>query len=121
MESAAQLAAVEIAQITHRRGLGFQPVGHDSSRFLMVLERLFQEPQRFGFVQFFRDIAFQNFTFVIDSTLQIVTFAATSDERLVKAPMPLAIGLELSNSALADLVCKHRPETVPPKPYSLGH
>ena len=90
VEPAAHIATINIAKIVHRSGVGSQPVGHDSFRFSVALQRSFHEGQSCEFISFLRNIALENLAYVIDSTPQIVRLAVDFHEHLIKVPAPLA-------------------------------
>ncbi len=90
VEPATHVAAIEIAQIAHRRRVGPRPVGDDGFSPAVAFQRLLQEPHSRGFIPRFRDVALQNLALVIDRAPQIMSLAVDLDEHLVEMPAPLA-------------------------------
>lgn len=85
----------------------------------MPLQRLLHEPQCRRFVPILGDVAFQDLTFVIDGSPQVLRLAIDLYEHLINVPAPVPEATHVVYATPPDLSCEHRTETVPPKPNRL--
>jgi hypothetical protein len=63
----------------------------------------------------FRDIALQDFPFVIDRSPKVVGLSVDLHENFVQVPLPVRIRPQLLHPLSPDLGSKHQAESVPPK------
>ena len=115
IEPPPHFSTLKITQFAHSCRIGFQPVGHDGFGFPVTFQRPLQEPQSRAFVPLLSKIVFQNLTFMIKRTPQIVPFAIDFHKDFIDVPALVTVAVELLYSASTDLICKHRPEPVPPE------
>ena len=73
----------------HRGAVRTQFVRYYNFRLAIALHRFSYELQRGFTISALTYITFQNFTFVIDSTSQVVTFTVDLHEDLIKVPLPI--------------------------------
>ena len=113
------LAAVKIAQPTHRRRVGSQPVCRDPFGPAIVLQRVLDERQSLRIAPLLPDIGLEDLAHLIHSTPQVMSLAIDLDVHLVEMPAPLRMPSQPVNPMAADTGSEHRTETVPPKPHLL--
>jgi transposase len=82
------------------------------------LERLPQEFQRRLVVTALADESFQNISFVIDGTPQVMRLAVDLHEHLVEMPLPVAEMSAACDAPTTDLGRNDRPEPVPPEAHA---
>ncbi len=78
VEAMTNLAAIDVADLAHRSGIGAKPVGDDAPRPAIFLHDALQKLQRRGLVPLRRDHRFQNLALVIDSPPEIAPKARSS-------------------------------------------
>ena len=86
---------VDISQIAHSRRIRFQSIGDDLFGLAVSLQRLLQEPQRRRFIPFLRDIALENFAFMIDCTPKIMDLSIDLHKNFIDVPAPMTKALIL--------------------------
>ena len=64
----------------------------------------------------FAYLAFQNFTFMINCSLNVMPFPVDLHKNFVQMPLPIWVTDGPSSPFLRNLCSKHWPETIPPKP-----
>ena len=101
-----RLAEFLIAGLAHRRWVRFQSVGDDLLSLAMPLQRFLEETQSCGFIPFPGNMAFQNFTLVINSAPKIMR-------------PPVAKACHPVHPLATDVGCKHQAKTDPPQPDRL--
>ena len=89
VEPAASFLTAGIANDLRGGAIGPQFVGHDNLRLAVTLHGIPEEFQRCFAIPALCDIAFQHFTFVINSTPQVVRLAVDLHENLIQVPLPV--------------------------------
>lgn len=84
------LAAL-IADVAHRSAVRSELVCHDSLRRTAPFHGFLQEPESCQFIAFLRDIALQDFAFMIDGPPEIMLSSVDLHEDLIKMPLPLGV------------------------------
>jgi hypothetical protein len=107
---------VSISYDHHRCAVGTQFVRYYNFRLAIALHWFSYEFQRGLAISTLTYVTFQNFTFVIYSTLKVVPFTIDLHKHLIKVPLPIRMTVCLVTSFPRNLCSKHWPEAVPPKP-----
>jgi hypothetical protein len=105
-----------IPDYLYRGAIGAKLVGHHDLRIPAALHRFSHEFQCGSLVARFCDIRFQDFSFVIHSAPEIVTFTPNFDEDFIKVPLPLRTLPHGFRTTFPDLVSEVSPETIDPVP-----
>ena len=119
VEAAADLLAIGVADLAHRRRIGPKPIRNDRTRWAIFLHNALEELERRGLVPLRRDHSLQHLAFMINSAPKIAKPAVDFYKRLVHMPAPLRIAAQMGDTPLSDLRGEHRSETVPPEPDRL--
>jgi hypothetical protein len=82
----------------------------------MPLQRLLEEAHRCFLVALLSNVTFEDLTFVIDSSPQVVRLAINLYEHLIDVPPPVSKSTHPADPLSLDVSCKHRTEPVPPMP-----
>jgi len=83
-------------------------------RSAMAFHDFLEESQGFELVPGLGGVSFQNFTFMIDGTPQVMCFAIDLHEHLIHMPSPVGIVRGRVCSFLPDLTSEHGAKPVPP-------
>ena len=102
----------------HRSPVRRTLVRHDNMRIAVPLHCFLQEFQRSSLIPLLRDIGFQDFAFVVDSSPEIVPLAAYLHKDLVQVPSPLRAPPHRFGPPFPDLVCEVCAEPIDPEPHA---
>lgn len=119
IEPASDFPTVFDARISHGSKIGFEAVGHDLNRTSIALQRLLEEAQSSRIIPFLGDIAFQDFTLVINGSPQVMRLSIDLHEDFINVPTPICIALHAANPLAFDVSREHRAKPVPPQPHRL--
>src|SRR5208282_6132894 len=103
VEPAADLLAIGVADLSHRRRVSAKPVGDDPPRSAVLLHDALKKLQRRRLVSLCSDDRFQNLALMIDGAPEIAELAVDLHERLIQMPAPLRIAAHLRDPLLSDL------------------
>lgn len=116
---AAHLTAFEVPQFAHCCRVRAHAIGDDCLGPSVPLQRLLQKRQGRSLSALLRDVAFEDLTFVIDRSPQIVTLSIDPHEDLIKVPAPVVKTLHSADPLSPDVSSEHRTEPVPPQAHRL--
>lgn len=111
--------AVEITQVTHRRGVRTQPVSHYRLGLAVTLQRFLHKCQCRSFIAALGDEGLEDFTLVIDRAPQVVRLAVDLYVHLIKMPLPMPKNAYLADALAANIRREQRAKSVPPQPNRL--
>src|SRR5271166_6472679 len=86
VEAMTNLAAIDVADLAHRSGIGGKPVSDDAPRSAIFLHDALQKLQRRSLVSLRGDHRFQNLALVIDSPPEIAELAVDLHKDLIQMP-----------------------------------
>src|SRR5271166_2398990 len=115
VEPAADLLAIGVADLSHRRRVSAKPVGHDLPRSAVFLHDPLEKLHRRRLVSLCSDHCLQDLAFMIDGAPEIAELAVDLHERLIQMPTPLRIEAHARYPLLSDLGGEHRTKPVPPR------
>jgi hypothetical protein len=92
-----------IAYFSHCSAVGSQFVDHDDMRVFIASHRFFKEFQCRLAIPSLGDIAFQHFSFVANSSPEVVDFTVDLYRHLVQMPLPIRMSNKSLNPFSSDL------------------
>ena len=119
VEPAADLLAIGVADLSHRRRVSTKSVGDDLPRSAVLLHDALEKLHRRRLVSLRSDDRFQDLAFMVDSAPEIAELSIDLHKHLVQMPPPLRIAVYVRDPLLSDLGGEHRTKPVPPKPDGL--
>ena len=115
VQPATRRLSSRIADYLHHCAVVSQPIRDDNIR-LAVASHRFSEKFLCRFaITALCDIAFENFTLVVDGSPQIVRFSVNLHEYFVQMPLPVRMSMHLIDPFLTYLRSEDRTRSIPPK------
>lgn len=119
IQVATDLLAVDHSDLFHRGAVRAKPIRDNRSWRSISFHRFLQKPKRSGLIACFGHEAFQHFSFMVDSSPEIVLDTVDFHEDLIEMPLPLSVLAHVGGALRSDLAGENRTKSINPKPNTL--